>query len=178
MTTFNLLPWRAQRRRAALRQSLAMLTAVCLLAMAMLAVCERHQRQRLQQQEQANASWEARLQMVDTSRQRASDARALLTDLARQQAELSALRASSTGMPALLGQLEAAMPAGLRLTELTFEQQRLHLSGQAPSGLLVAELMQALQALPEVGAVTLHDLQARGDTQVFRVSLDMRWSRS
>ncbi|MBA1188347.1 PilN domain-containing protein [Pseudomonas entomophila] len=178
MTGFNLLPWRAQRRRAALRQRLVALAGACLLAVMMLTVCAHHHRQRLQQQQETNAAWVVRLEALERSRQQAAEVKATLEDLTRQLAELSALRADGDGLPALLGPLEDALPAGLRLTALVFEQRRLQVSGQAPSGLLVAELMQALQALPQVGSVTLQDLQAQGDTQVFSVSLDAYGSRS
>lgn len=178
MTRFNLLPWRAQRRRLILRQCLSGLIAVGLVATAMLAVCAQGQRQRVHQQEKANASWTARLQTLDRSRQQAADARATLDDVRRQQAELSALRASGEGMPVLLRWLEAALPTDLRLTTLTFEQQRLLVSGEASSGLGVAGLMQAFQSLPSVGSVTLQDLQARGDAQVFRIALELPGGRS
>jgi len=178
MTRFNLLPWRARRRHAVLRRWLAVLTAVCLLAVVMLMVCTHDQRQRLQQQENANAAWEARLQALDRHRQQVADMKTTLADVTRRQLELSALRTSDDDLSAMLGSLEHAIPAGLRLTALTFERQHLRVSGQAPSGLLVAELMQALQALPKVDSVTLQDLQAQGDIQVFRVMLDMQGSRS
>jgi len=178
MTGFNLLPWRAQRRRAVVYQCLATLAAVCLLAVAMLVVCTHHQRQRLQQQERVNAVWTARLQALDSTRQQAADVRATLEDVMRRQAELSALRKGGGDLPDMLGSLERAIPPGLRLTALTFERRRLLVSGQAPSGLLVAELMRALQALPQTESVTLQDVQAQGDAQVFRVSLDMRGSRA
>ena len=177
MTGFNLLPWRARRRRAVVYQGLATLAAVCLLAVAMLAVCAHDQRQRLQQQESVNAAWTARLQTLDRTRQQAADDRQTLEDVMRRRAELSALRRGGGDLPDMLGSLERAIPPGLRLTALTFERQRLLVSGQAPSGLLIAELMRALQALPQAEAVTLQDVQAQGDAQVFRVSLDVRGSR-
>ena len=177
MTGFNLLPWRARRRRAVMYQCLATLAAVCLLAVAMLGVCAYDQHQRLRQQDSANAVWTARLQALDSTRQQAADVRATLEDRTRRQAELSALRTGGD-LPDMLGSLERAIPPGLRLTALTFERQRLLVSGQAPSGLLIAELMRALQALPQADAVTLQDVQAQGDAQVFRVSLDMREGRA
>ena len=93
-------------------------------------------------------------------------------------AVLASLRADQGVFPALLSDLEAALPAGLQLTELTLTGGRLQVTGQAASGAVVAQFMRDLERSAVLQGLELKHVKhlPSGDEFVLTARVSAFWS--
>jgi type IV pilus assembly protein PilN len=144
MMRLNLLPWRERRRQAALRRFRGQLVASAVLALCAVMLIDQLARQRGQQQALANFQHEAALQALAQQLQPLVDVRAQHEALAARSAALEGLRTQQGVLVGVFTDIEGALPVGIQLVELRLENARLHVTGQAASGAVVAQFMRDL----------------------------------
>ncbi|MBF8778793.1 PilN domain-containing protein [Pseudomonas fulva] len=174
MNRINLLPWREHRRQARVRRWQVSMVVAVLLAGALVASWELRHRHRLHILQADNASLQAQLESLEASVQQLAELQERLEALRSKHRALARLREQAGDPLALLRHLEDVLPPGLYLTELKFEQHRLHIRGEAARAAAVADFLRALQAAPAVRSAQLHELRAGGQGHAFRLSLQLQ----
>ena len=144
MMRLNLLPWRERQRQAALRRFRGQLVAGALLALCAVTLVDQLARQRGLQQALANAEHRAALDLLDEQLQPLADVRAQHEALHAGAAGLEGLRADQGVLAGVFADLEAALPEGVQLLDLSLESGRLQMTGLAVSGAVVAQFMRDL----------------------------------
>jgi len=145
MMRLNLLPWRERQRRSMLRRFQWMLLGSAALALCAVMLIDQLARQRAQQQGLSTVSRHSAIALLDEQLEQHAEVRAAHDAAQAHAAVLASLRADQGVFPALLSDLEAALPAGLQLTELTLVGGRLQVTGQGASGAVVAQFMRDLE---------------------------------
>ncbi|MBK4993892.1 fimbrial protein [Pseudomonas sp. S37] len=144
MMRLNLLPWRERQRQAALRRFRGQLVAGALLALCAVTLVDQLARQRGLQQALANAEHRAALDLLGEQLQPLADVRAQHEALLAAAAGLEGLRADQGVVAGVFADLEAALPEGVQLLDLSLESGRLQMTGLAASGAVVAQFMRDL----------------------------------
>jgi len=163
LRSFNLLPWRAQQRRARRRQAVVMLASGSLAALVLLAAIELPLRHRLH----AGNERIGRLgSAISLARRTAGDPDALEERRAQASsllAEVDRIRRRNSTARNWLAALPARIPAGLRLTSLAVAQGGWQLRGVAAELNQPAELLQRVREMPMVADVRMEQLQSNPD---------------
>lgn len=178
MMRLNLLPWRERQRRSMLRRFQWMLLGSAILALCCVMLIDQLARQRAQQQATSNASHQSALALLGKQLEQHTDVRADHDATQAQVAALARLRADQGVLPALLADVEAALPAGLQLTELTLAHGRLHVTGVAASGAVVAQFMRDLERSAVLQGLALKHVKhlPSGDEFVLIARVSAFWS--
>nr|WP_314477171.1 PilN domain-containing protein [uncultured Pseudomonas sp.] len=144
MIRFNLLPWREGQRQAAARRFRGQLLAGAVVALCAVTAIDQSARQRAQLQMTHNmqrasaltALGEPTASRVELQSQHA----ALLSQLSR----LEALRSEQSVLTGVFTDLEQALPTTVQVLSLRLEAGHLQVTGLAPSGTVIAQLMRDL----------------------------------
>ncbi|MCY4156708.1 MAG: hypothetical protein OXF66_04635 [Gammaproteobacteria bacterium] len=163
LRSFNLLPWRAQQRKARRRQAVVMLASGSLAALALLAAIELPLRQRLHTADERIGQLGA---AISLARRTAGDQAALEERRAQASsllAEVDRIRQRNSMARNWLAALPARIPVGLRLTELAVAPDGWQLRGVAAELNQPAELLQRVREMPMVADVRMDQLQSNPD---------------
>ncbi|WP_028693349.1 PilN domain-containing protein [Pseudomonas cremoricolorata] len=178
MIRLNLLPWREQRRHAAVRRFQATLVAGTVGALALVTVIDQLAQSRVREQRLANADAQRQVERLQTDVQTLDELRAARAALELRQRVLTRLRSDQALLPSMLAGLEQAMPSGLQLTELRLDGERVVLIGLAASPALVAQWVRELQQLGMLSDVEISAIRNSVDGEAFELlaRLPARWS--
>ncbi|AIR88578.1 PilN domain-containing protein [Pseudomonas cremoricolorata] len=178
MLRLNLLPWREQRRHAAVRRFQATLLAGAVGALALVVMIDQLAQSRLREHHLANAAQQRQLDRLERQVRTLDELRAARAALELRLRALARLRSDQAVLPNMLAGLEQAMPSGLQLTELRLDGERVVLIGLAASPALVAQWVRQLQQLAVLREVEISaiDNQAEGEAFELSARLPARWS--
>lgn len=169
MLRLNLLPWRERQRLSAVRRFKQALVGSLCLALCMVLLVDQLARQRLQQQAAVNAQRERVIAALDRQLEPLSEVRTALAQVHGQSQALAALRASQARLPAVLGELERALPEGVELTELTFDGAQMQIAGFAVSAGSVVAFMHGLEAGVRLREPALRHMKRKASGEHFRM---------
>lgn len=178
MVRLNLLPWREQRRHAAVRRFQASLLASVVAALALVMLIDQLAQSRLREQRLANAASQRQVERLQAQAQTLEEVRAARAALELRQRALTRLKSDQPVLPSMLAGLEQAMPSGLQLTELRLEGERVRLVGLAASPALVAQWVRELQQLAVLRDVEISAIGNSVEGEAFELvaKLPARWS--
>ncbi|MDM3887419.1 PilN domain-containing protein [Pseudomonas sp. BCRC 81390] len=144
MMRLNLLPWRERQRQAVLRRLRRQLVAGALLALGAVTLVDQLARQRGEHLALANSRREAAIGLLNEQLQPLADVRERHETLLARATSLESLRADQDVLADVFADLEAALPQGIQLLDLSLENGRLQVTGLATSGAVVAQFMRDL----------------------------------
>lgn len=144
MMRLNLLPWRERQRQAVLHRLRRQLVAGALLALCAVTLVDQLARQRGEQLALANSQREAAIGLFNEQLQPLADVRERHETLLARATSLESLRADQDVLADVFADLEAALPQGIQLLDLSLENGRLQVIGLATSGAVVAQFMRDL----------------------------------
>ncbi|MGN8251917.1 PilN domain-containing protein [Pseudomonas sp. SMV7] len=144
MMRLNLLPWRERQRQAVLRRLRRQLVAGALLALGAVTLVDQLARQRGERLALANSQREAAIGLLNEQLQPLADVRERHETLLARATSLESLRADQDVLADVFADLEAALPQGIQLLDLSLENGRLQVTGLATSGAVVAQFMRDL----------------------------------
>ncbi len=144
MMRLNLLPWRERQRQAVLRRLRRQLVAGALLALCAVTLIDQLARQRGEHLALANSQREAAIARLNEQLQPLADVRERHETLLARATSLESLRAHQDVLADVFADLEAALPQGVQLLDLSLENGRLQVTGLATSGAGVAQFMRDL----------------------------------
>nr|WP_225779593.1 PilN domain-containing protein [Pseudomonas sp. Marseille-Q3773] len=144
MMRLNLLPWRERQRQAVLHRLRRQLVAGALLALCAVTLVDQLARQRGEQLALANSQREAAIGLLNEQLQPLADVRERHETLLARATSLESLRADQDVLADVFADLEAALPQGIQLLDLSLENGRLQVIGLATSGAVVAQFMRDL----------------------------------
>ena len=178
MIRLNLLPWRERQRGAALRRFRTQLVAGALLALCAVTLVDQLARQRGQQQALVNAQHQAALEVLAEQLQPLADVRAQHDALNARAAALESLRAQQGVLGNVFAEIEGALPVGVQLLDLSFENGHLQVTGLAASGALVAQFMRDLERSGVLLDLTLKRVRSMpaGDEFLLATRVAAFWS--
>ena len=142
MLRINLRPWREQQRSAALRRLRFQVVGGVFVGLCVVLVMDHLARQRAQQQAVANSSRQVAIERLDAQLAELESARQTLESVRDQTDALAALHADRALMTPLFAGLERSLPEGVQVDELKLEGARLHITGVAVSGTVLAQFMR------------------------------------
>lgn len=145
MMRLNLLPWRERQRQAVLRRLRRQLVAGALLALGAVTLVDQLARQRGERLALANSQREAAIGLLNEQLQPLADVRERHETLLARATSLESLRADQDVLADVFADLEAALPQGIQLLDLSLENGRLQVTGLATSGAVVAQFMRDLE---------------------------------
>lgn len=145
MMRLNLLPWRERQRQAALRRFRRQLVAGALLALCAVTLVDQLARQRGEHLALANSQREAAIGLLNEQLQPLADVQERHETLLARAMSLESLRANQDVLADVFADLEAALPQGIQLLDLSLESGRLQVTGLATSGAVVAQFMRDLE---------------------------------
>lgn len=144
MMRLNLLPWRERQRQAVLRRLRRQLVAGALLALGAVTLVDQLARQRGERLALANSQREAAIGLLNEQLQPLADVRERHETLLARATSLESLRTDQDVLADVFADLEAALPQGIQLLDLSLENGRLQVTGLATSGAVVAQFMRDL----------------------------------
>jgi len=144
MMRLNLLPWRERQRQAVLRRLRRQLVAGALLALGAVTLVDQLARQRGERLALANSQREAAIGLLNEQLRPLADVRERHETLLARATSLESLRADQDVLADVFADLEAALPQGIQLLDLSLENGRLQVTGLATSGAVVAQFMRDL----------------------------------
>jgi type IV pilus assembly protein PilN len=163
MARINLLPWRAERRKARLNEFYALLGVAALGAVLLSALIVMYYNGRVDGQNARNAYLQAQITEVDAQI-------ALIADLDKKKARLlkrkeviEELQSSRSQMVHLFDELVRTVPDGLRLNNIQQNGDQLTLAGFAQSNARVSMYMRNLQASGWMTKPELKVIEAKGE---------------
>ncbi|MEE1865671.1 PilN domain-containing protein [Pseudomonas auratipiscis] len=169
MLELNLLPWREQRRQAAIRRLQALLLGVGLTAVLATWMMDYLGRRERQGQALEQASIRQDIEHFDSQLLQVARYEDMHAQVHRRREVLDALHEQRLLLVDLFQQLEHAVPLGVRLTTVTREGSRLQILGVAQSASLVAQLLRNLSDV--FGGTHVHQVKAVNEGEAFDVSV-------
>ncbi|RCL28168.1 fimbrial protein [Pseudomonas sp. AFG_SD02_1510_Pfu_092] len=170
MMRLNLLPWRELQRQAALRRFRRQLVGGALLALCAVMLVDQFARQRSQQQTLANTQRQAALEVSGEQVSSLAELRAQHEALLERTAALEGLRAHQDVLNGLFTDLENALPVGVQLLDLSLEDGRLQMTGQATSGAAIAQFMRDLGRSSALLDLQLRHISSQAGADEFLLS--------
>lgn len=177
MLRLNLLPWRERQRLSAVKRFKRALVGSMCLALCLVLLIDRMARQRVQQQALANDRRERAIAALDQQLEPFAQVRTTLEAASRQSQALASLRAGQQRLPALLSELEQALPDGVELTTLSLDGAQLHMTGLAVSAGAVAAFMKGLEDARGVSEPALRHMQRQAGGEHFRLAVQRARAR-
>lgn len=178
MLRLNLLPWRERQRLSAVKRFKRALVGSMCLALCLVLLIDRMAMQRVQQQALANDRRERAIAALDQQLEPFAQVRTTLEAASRQSQALASLRAGQQRLPALLSELEQALPDGVELTTLSLDGAQLHMTGLAVSAGAVAAFMKGLEDARGVSEPALRHMQRQAGGEHFRLAVRVTASPS
>lgn len=174
MHEVNLLPWRQwEHQRTVRRWQCTVLVALILGALLMLAGTDQLN-QRLSEQLRENSRLDERLAGLEVPLAQAAAMQDRLQRLIEQRHELDALQRQRLAAADVLALLARAVPAQVRLDGVQLTGDQLSLSGVARSGREIAQLLQALERSPGMGAAELREVERSAAGERFQIVISLR----
>lgn len=172
MPEMNLLPWREQRRQAALRRLQGRLLGVGLLAALITWMADHLGQQAQRRQTLAYASIQQGIERSDLQLARISQLKAEREQVQYNAQTLENLQDKRWLLADFLEQLERAVPEGVYLTTVTRQGTHLQVHGLARSGSLVAQLLRNLSSA--LGVAQMQQMKAVDEGEAFELSVALR----
>ncbi|WP_312934412.1 PilN domain-containing protein [Pseudomonas sp.] len=178
MLRLNLLPWREQRRAAAVRRFQRSLLGGGVVALALVLMIDQLAQARVRQQQVVNAAHQASAVALEQQVEQLHVLIEQRQQLEQRHAGLDRLRAGQDAVPSILAGLEQAAPAGLQLTRLHLKDGQVSLAGLAATPGLIAQLVRDIQRLAVLQDVEVKQIRSspQGDRFELVAKVPARWS--
>ncbi|MDZ5603971.1 PilN domain-containing protein [Pseudomonas sp. RP23018S] len=160
MLRLNLLPWREQRRAAAVRRFQRSLFGGAVAALALVLVIDQLAQARVRQQQVVNAAHHANGVALEQQVEQLDTVIEQRKQFEQRRAGLVRLHAGQGAVPGILAGLEQAAPAGLQLTRLHLKDGQVTLAGLAATPALVARLVREIQRLAVLQDVEVKQIRS------------------
>ena len=163
MAKINLLPWRAERRKARQREFQGMLAGAAIGAVLIVFGIVTYYGQRIDDQNGRNAYLQQQITEVSAQIAEIDALDAKKRSLLARKEVIERLQANRSQMVHLFDQLVRTIPEGVRLTSIKQEGQVLTLDGQAQSSARVSAYMRNLDASGWLRRSDLQIIEQRGN---------------
>ena len=163
MAKINLLPWRAERRKARQREFQGMLAGAAIGAVVLVVGIMSYYNQRIDDQNGRNAYLQDQITQVAAQIAEIDALDAKKRSLLARKEVIERLQANRSQMVHLFDQLVRTIPEGVRLTSIKQEGQVLTLDGQAQSSARVSAYMRNLDASGWLRRSDLQIIEQRGN---------------
>jgi type IV pilus assembly protein PilN len=155
MAHVNLLPWRAERRKAREREFFMQLGASFVAALLFVALWMFWMGQRIDNQNERNAYLGTEIKQLDVRIAKIKDLEKVRQHLLARKQIIEQLQADRSQMVHLFDEMVKAIPSSARLTGLKQSGQSMTLDGVAQSNASVAEYMRNIEASQWMGHADL-----------------------
>ncbi|MBM3105038.1 PilN domain-containing protein [Pseudomonas sp. P66] len=169
MLELNLLPWREQRRQAAIRRLQVLLLGVGLTAVLATWVMDFLGRGEQHGQALEQASIHQAIEHFDTQLAQMAQYKDMREQIHSYQQVLDTLHDQRLLLVDLFQQLERAVPLGVQLTTVSRQGSRMQISGVAQSAPLVAQLLRNLS--DAYRDTHVHQVKAVDEGEAFEMSV-------
>lgn len=172
MLALNLLPWREQSRKNAIRRLQGLLLGVGLLAALIVWVADQLGRQVQQRQIREHASLHQAIEHLDAQLAQIAQHKLEQEQVEQRLQALEHLQGKRLLLVELLENLANAVPQGVYLTEVTRQDRHLQIHGLARSGSLLAHLLRNLSAA--LGEAEMQQMKAVDKGEAFELSVTLK----
>ncbi|HKU79259.1 MAG TPA: PilN domain-containing protein [Rhodanobacteraceae bacterium] len=155
MAKINLLPWRAERRERRKREFFTHLVIAFVAAVVLVLLWGFWVGLRIGNQNDRNDYLKGQIAQLDAKITEIQNLQKVKDHLLARKRIVEKLQSSRSQMVHLFDQIVQTVPAGVRLTGLTQQGDKLTLDGVAQSNATVAQYMRNIEASPWMGPTTL-----------------------
>ena len=155
MARINLLPWRAERRERRKREFFTHLVIAFVAAVVLVLLWGFWVSLRIGNQNDRNDYLKGQIAQLDAKITEIQNLQKVKDHLLARKRIVEKLQSSRSQMVHLFDQIVQTVPAGVRLTGLTQQGDKLTLDGVAQSNATVAQYMRNIEASPWMGPTTL-----------------------
>jgi len=155
MAKINLLPWRAERRERRKREFFTHLVIAFVAAVVLVLLWGFWVSLRIGNQNDRNDYLKGQIAQLDAKITEIQNLQKVKDHLLARKRIVEKLQSSRSQMVHLFDQIVETAPAGVRLTGLTQQGDKLTLDGVAQSNATVAQYMRNIEASPWMGPTTL-----------------------
>jgi type IV pilus assembly protein PilN len=155
MAKINLLPWRAERRERRKREFFTQLVVAFIAAVVLVLLWGFWVSLRISHQNDRNAYLKGQITQLDAKITEIQNLQKVKDHLLARKRIVEKLQSSRSQMVHLFDQIVQTVPAGVRLTSMTQQGDKLTLVGVAQSNATVAQYMRNIEASPWMGPTTL-----------------------
>ncbi|HEX5953343.1 MAG TPA: PilN domain-containing protein [Rhodanobacteraceae bacterium] len=155
MAKINLLPWRAERRERRKREFFTQLIVAFVAAVVLVLLWGFWVSLRIDHQNDRNEYLKGQIAQLDAKITEIQNLQKVKDHLLARKRIVEKLQSSRSQMVHLFDQIVQTVPAGVRLTGLTQQGDKLTLDGVAQSNATVAQYMRNIEASPWMGPTTL-----------------------
>jgi type IV pilus assembly protein PilN len=155
MAKINLLPWRAERRERRKREFFTHLVIAFVAAVVLVLLWGFWVSLRIGNQNDRNDYLKGQIAQLDAKITEIQNLQKVKDHLLARKRIVEKLQSSRSQMVHLFDQIVQTVPAGVRLTGLTQQGDKLTLDGVAQSNATVAQYMRNIEASPWMGPTTL-----------------------
>ena len=155
MAKINLLPWRAERRERRKREFFTHLVIAFVAAVVLVLLWGFWVSLRIGNQNDRNDYLKGQIAQLDAKITEIQNLQKVKDHLLARKRIVEKLQSSRSQMVHLFDQIVETAPAGVRLTGLTQQGDKLTLDGVAQSNATVAQYMRNIEASPWMGPATL-----------------------
>lgn len=155
MAKINLLPWRAERRERRKREFFTQLIVAFVAAVVLVLLWGFWVSLRIDRQNDRNEYLKGQITQLDAKITEIQNLQKVKDHLLARKRIVEKLQSSRSQMVHLFDQIVQTVPAGVRLTGLTQQGDKLTLDGVAQSNATVAQYMRNIEASPWMGPTTL-----------------------
>lgn len=155
MAKINLLPWRAERRERRKREFFTQLVVAFIAAVVLVLLWGFWVSLRIGHQNDRNEYLKGQITQLDAKITEIQNLQKVKDHLLARKRIVEKLQSSRSQMVHLFDQIVQTVPAGVRLTGLTQQGDKLTLNGVAQSNATVAQYMRNIEASPWMGPTTL-----------------------
>jgi type IV pilus assembly protein PilN len=155
MAKINLLPWRAERRERRKREFFTHLVIAFVAAVVLVLLWGFWVGLRIGNQNDRNDYLKGQIAQLDAKITEIQNLQKVKDHLLARKRIVEKLQSSRSQMVHLFDQIVETVPAGVRLTGLTQQGDKLTLDGVAQSNATVAQYMRNIEASPWMGPTTL-----------------------
>lgn len=159
MAKINLLPWRAERRKAREREFYMMLLATAMGAVAALVVAILWMGHLIEDQNRRNAYLEGEIKALDKQIEEIKELDKTRTQLLTRKEIIEQLQSNRSQMVHLFDEMVKTIPDGTRLSSMKQAGETLTLEGGAESSARVASYMRNIDASPWMGRTELRRIE-------------------
>ncbi len=177
MAKVNLLPWRAERRKARQQEFYTLLGGTAFIAVVLCVVVYLYYNGQIDGQNKRNAYLNERITELDAKIKEIEELDAKRDTLLRRKDVIEGLQANRSSMVHLFDELVRTIPEGVRLKSIKQEGDKLTLEGQSQSNARVSAYMRNIEASGWMTNPDLSVIEATGDDKtlpyMFNLSLTL-----
>jgi type IV pilus assembly protein PilN len=179
MIPINLLPHRAERRKAQQRQFIALAGGAAVIGIGAVVLVHGFLAQRIDSQEARNRFLDEQIVMLDKQIDEIKKLKEQTQQMLARKKVVESLQSNRTEAVRLLDQLVRQLPDGLYLKSIKQTDDMVNVVGYATSNARVSTLMRNFEASPWLEAPTLLEIKAArvANTNINEFSLNVKLTR-